>query len=100
MACGAGYTSKPRPAVMIQNDGFSGTLSNGVFPLTSEPISAPILPIPVQPTPENGQPTSHLMVDNVTTAPRGTLGHRIGLLADSDLLRLNPSLLVFPGLAR
>lgn len=40
------------------------------------------------------------MVDNVTTVPRGTLGHRIGLLADSNLLRLNPSLLVFLGLAR
>jgi mRNA interferase MazF len=100
MACGAGYTGKPKPAVMIQNDNFEGTLSIGVFPLTNEPMDAPILRIPVQPPPENGQPTSHLIADNVTTAPCGTLGHRVGLLADSDLLRLNPSLLVFPGLAR
>ncbi len=100
MACGSGYTGKPRPAVMIQNDSFEGTLSIAVFPLTSEPIGAPILRISVQPTPENGLHTSHLMVDNVTTAPCGTLGHRIGLLADSDPLRLNASLLLFPGLAR
>jgi mRNA interferase MazF len=100
MACGSGYTGKPRPAVVIQNDGFSGTLSNAVFPLTNEPISAPILRMPVQPTPENDLHTSHLIVDNLTTAPCGTLGHRIGLLADSDLPRRNPSLLVFPGLVR
>ena len=53
----------------------------------------------MEPTPENGlRQTSRLMVDIVTTVPRGTLGHRIGLLADSNLLRLKPSLLVFLGL--
>jgi mRNA interferase MazF len=85
---------------MIQNDSFEGTLSIAVFPLTNEPISTPILRIPVQPTPENSLHTSHLMVDNVTTVPCGTLGHRIGLLADSDLPQLNTTLPVFPGLAR
>ena len=101
MAGGSGYAGKPRPAVIIQDDGFAETLSIAVCPLTSEPIDAPILRIPVEPTPENGlRKTSRLMMDKVTTVPRGTLGHRIGWLADADLLRLNRSLLVFLGLAR
>ena len=96
-----GYASKPRPAVIIQDDGFSGTLSIAVCPLTSEPVEAPILRILVEPTPENGlRNTSRLMVDKVTTVPKSRLAQRIGQLADDDLLRLNRSLLVFLGLAR
>jgi mRNA interferase MazF len=101
MAGGDGYASKPKPAVIIQDDGFSETLSIAVCPLTSEPVEAPILRLLVEPTPENGlRNTSRLMVDKVTTVPKSRLGQRIGCLADDDLLRLNRSLLVFLGLAR
>jgi mRNA interferase MazF len=101
MAGGSGYASKPGPAVIIQDDGFSETLSIAVCPLTSEPVEAPILRLLVEPTPENGlRNTSRLMVDKVTTVPKSRLGQRIGCLADHDLLRLNRSLLVFLGLAR
>ncbi|MEI6359510.1 MAG: type II toxin-antitoxin system PemK/MazF family toxin [Synechococcus sp. ELA619] len=101
MAGGPGYASKPRPAVVIQDECFSETLSIAVCPLTSEPVEAPILRLLVEPTPENGlRNTSRLMVDKVTTVPKSRLGQRIGQLADDDLLRLNRSLLVFLGLAR
>jgi len=101
MAGGPGYASMPRHAVVIQDDGFSETLSIAVCPLTTEPVEAPILRLLVEPTPENGlRNTSRLMVDKVTTVPKSRLGHRIGQLADDDLLRLNRSLLVFLGLAR
>jgi mRNA interferase MazF len=101
MAGGPGYASKPRPAVIIQDDGFSETLSIAVCPLTSEPVEAPILRLLVEPTPENGlRNTSRLMVDKLTTVPKSRLGQRIGCLTDDDLLRLNRSLLVFLGLAR
>ena len=87
--------------MVIQDDGFSETLSIAVCPLTSEPVEAPILRLLVEPTPENGlRNTSRLMVDKVTTVPKSRLGQRIGQLADDDLLRLNRSLLVFLGLAR
>ena len=87
--------------MVIQDDGFSETLSIAVCPLTSEPVEAPILRLLVEPTPENGlRNTSRLMVDKVTTVQRSRLGQRIGQLADDDLLRLNRSLLVFLGLAR
>jgi mRNA interferase MazF len=101
MAGGPGYASKPRPAVIIQEDGFTETLSIAVCPLTSQPIEAPMLRIKVAPSPENGlRAASRLMVDKVTTVPKSRLGQRIGRLADDDLLRLNRSLLVFLGLAR
>ena len=101
MAGGPSYASKPRPAVIIQDDGFSETLSIAVCPLTSEPVEAPILRLLVEPTPENGlRNPSRLMVDKVTTVAKSRLGQRIGHLADDDLLRLNRSLLVFLGLAR
>ena len=100
MAGGPGYASKPRPAVIIQEDGFTETLSIAVCPLTSQPIEAPMLRIQVAPSPENGlRAASRLMVDKVTTVPKSRLGQRIGRLADDDLLRLNRSLLVFLGLA-
>ena len=101
IAGGPGYASKPRPAVIIQDDGFSETLSIAVCPLTSEPIEAPILRLLVEPTPENGlRNTSRLMVDKVSTVPKSRLGQKIGQLSDADLIRLNRSLLVFLGLAR
>ena len=87
--------------MIIQDDGFSETLSIAVCPLTSEPVEAPILRLLVEPTPENGlRNTSRLMVDKVITVPKSRLGQRIGCLANDDLLRLNRSLLVFLGLAR
>jgi mRNA interferase MazF len=101
MAGGPGYASKPRPAVIIQDDCFPETLSIAVCPLTSQPTEAPILRVLVEPSPENGlRETSRLMVDKVTTVPRSRLGQCIGCLADDDLLRLNRSMLVFLGLAR
>ena len=101
MAGGPGYASKPRPAVIIQEDGFTETLSIAVCTLTSQPIEAPMLRIQVAPSPENGlRVASRLMVDKVTTVPKSRLGQCIGRLADDDLLRLNRSLLVFLGLAR
>ena len=101
MAGGPGYASKPRSAVIIQDDCFPETLSIAVCPLTSQPTEAPILRVLVEPSPENGlRETSRLMVDKVTTVPRSRLGQCIGCLADDDLLRLNRSMLVFLGLAR
>ena len=87
--------------MIIQEDGFTETLSIAVCPLTSQPIEAPMLRIQVAPSPENGlRAATSLMVDKVTTVPKSRLGQRIGRLADVDLLRLNRSLLVFLGLAR
>ena len=101
VAGGAEYAGKPRPAVIVQDDSFDATASITICAFTSDPIEAPLLRIPVQPNERNGLlAPSSLMVDKVTTVPRGKLGSRIGRLDDEDMVRVNQALLVFLGLAR
>lgn len=94
------YAGKPRPVVIIQDDRFDATASVTVCPLTTNPVEAPLIRIPIDPSPLNGlgQP-SKLMVDKITTMPRGSLRDRLGRLPEDDLVRLNRALIVFLGLA-
>ncbi len=94
------YSGKPRPVVILQDDRFDATASITVCPFTTNPVVAPLLRLPIDPSDENGldQP-SQLMVDKVTTVPRSSLGDRLGRLRDEELVALNRSLIVFLGLA-
>ena len=94
------YTGKPRPVVVLQDDRFDATASITVCPFTTNPVEAPLVRLPIEPSDENGldQP-SQLMVDKVTTVPRSSLGQRLGRLRDDELVALNRSLIVFLGLA-
>lgn len=101
MAGGSGYAGKPRPVLIVQDDAFAERDSVTVCLITTDPADLPAFRIPVEPTADNGlRAASRLMADKVTTVQRSRLGHRIGQLADDDLLRLNRSLLVYLGLAR
>ena len=94
------YTGKPRPVVVIQDDRFDATASITVCPLTTNPVDAPLIRIPIDSTDDNGlEQRSSLMVDKVTTIPKSSLGDRLGQLRDEELLQLNRSLIVFLGLA-
>lgn len=44
---GGVYASKPRPAVLLQDDRFDGTDSVTVCPLTTTSVSAPLLRMPL-----------------------------------------------------
>jgi mRNA interferase MazF len=94
------YTGKPRPVVMLQDDRFDATASVTVCPFTTNPVEAPLLRLPIDPSEDNGlEQPSQLMVDKVTTVPRSSLGERLGKLRDEELVALNRSLIVFLGLA-
>ena len=94
------YTGQPRPVVILQDDRFDATASITVCPFTTNPVEAPLLRLPVQPSTENGLDLpSWLMVDKITTVPRASLGERLGRLRDEELITLNRSLIVFLGLA-
>jgi mRNA interferase MazF len=94
------YTGKPRPVVILQDDRFDATASVTVCPFTTNPVDAPLLRLPIDPSEDNGlEQPSQLMVDKVTTVPRSSLGERLGNLRDEELLALNRSLIVFLGLA-
>ena len=99
-AAGTGYTGKPRPVVIIQDDRFDATDSVTVCALTTDPTEAPLIRLPIVPDEQNGfREAGSLMVDKITTVPRSKLGERIGRLGDRDMIRLGRAVVVFFGLA-
>jgi mRNA interferase MazF len=93
------YTSKPRPAVVVQSDLFYATGSVTVAPLTSEAVDAPLLRLRLEPS--DSLPlseASHIMVDKLTTIRRDRVGRVIGHLSRDDVVRLDRALVVFLGL--
>ncbi len=100
VAGGNGYTGKPRPVVIIQDDSFDATHSITVCAFTTNETDAPLFRLAVQPSEHNGlRAACRLMVDKIATVPRTKIGARIGRLGDEDILRLNQAILVFLGLA-
>jgi len=100
MVSGKGYAGKPRPAVILQDDGFDATDSITLCALTTDSTSAPLFRLPVTPSAQNGlRAPCSLMVDKIVTVPRSKLGARMGRLDDDDVVRLNRAVLVFLGLA-
>lgn len=96
----SGYAGKPRPAVIIQNDAFDATDSVTVCLLSTTEVDAPLIRLPVEPTPLNGlQQKSYLMVYKIVTVRRSQIGQRVGELGPEDMVRLNRAILVFLGLA-
>lgn len=97
---GGVYASKPRPALVIQDDRYDATDSVTVLPLTSHLVEAPLLRIPVQPSELSGlQRESQVMIDKLTTVRRFNVQSRIGRLAPSQLAEVERALLVFLGIA-
>jgi mRNA interferase MazF len=94
------YSGKPRPVVIVQDDRFDATASVTVCPLTTNPVDVPLFRLPVEPSEANGlNELSFLMVDKVTTMPRGNLREHLGRLGDNHVVQLNRALIVFFGLA-
>lgn len=97
---GRAYTGKLRPVVTLQDDRFDATASVTVCAFTTDPTSAPLFRLVVQPSERNGlKEACRLMVDKITTVPKARVGRQIGRLDDEDLVRLNRAALVFLGFA-
>jgi mRNA interferase MazF len=100
VAGGKDYAGKPRPVVIVQENGFDATESITVCAFTTDETDAPLFRLAIEPNERNGlRATCRLMVDKVTTVPKSKLGARVGRLDDEDILRLNQAMLVFLGLA-
>jgi mRNA interferase MazF len=97
---GGGYTGKPRPVVIVQDDRFDMTASVTVCAFTTNAADAPLLRLRVEPDAQNGlnEPSS-LMVDKLTTVPKKQLGKHLGRIGDDEIVRLNRAMLVFLGIA-
>lgn len=97
---GGVYASKPRPALIIQDDRFDATDSVTVLPLTTAAVSAPLLRIPVTPSAMTGiREDSAVMVDKPTTVRRANVGERLGRIPAAQMVEVERALMVFLGLA-
>ena len=97
---GGAYTGKPRPVVILQDDRFDATASITVCAFTTDPTTAPLFRLKIEPNERNGLNVAcRLMVDKITTVPKARIGTQLGRLDDEDIVRLNRSVLVFLGFA-
>lgn len=100
VAARGAYTGKPRPAVLVQDDRIDAIRSVTTCAMTTDPTDAPLFRLEIQPDQRTGlNEPSPLMVDNLTTVPKASLGTRLGRLGEEGLLRLNRAVVVFLGLA-
>ena len=98
---GGVYSSKPRPAVIIQDDAFSETNSVTVAPLTTTLLDAPLLRLRVMMIAEAGVANdSDVMVDKITTVRRSHVGQKLGRLTNEQMVELERLLMTFLGMAR
>jgi mRNA interferase MazF len=99
VAGGPDYTGKPRPAVILQNDAFSGLDSVTFAGITTDRRGAAFRP-PLRPSESNGLlAESWVMVDKITSVPRRKAGYLIGLLSDDEMASLEVAVILFLGLA-
>jgi mRNA interferase MazF len=95
----AGDYGKRRPALVIQDDGFSGLESLTMLRLTSDLRNWPLFRIEVEPTRANGlRERSHIMIDKAISVPRTRIGHRIGYVDTATMRRVDRALARFLGL--
>lgn len=97
---GGVYASKPRPALIVQDDRFGATDSVTVLPLTTVAVDAPLLRIPVPVDSTTGlRQDSFIMVDKLTTVRRSNVQEHVGRIPAALLVEVERSLMVFLGLA-
>lgn len=95
---GGVYASKPRPALVVQDDRFDATDSVTVCPFTTTEVDAPLLRVPVLASEANGLGhDSYLMVDQTTTVRRSNARTVLGRLEATTLVEFERRLLVFLG---
>ena len=100
LVAGDVYPSKPRPALLIQDDRFDGTDSITVCPFTSTEVPAPLLRVRISPDEMNGlDSASWIMVDKLTTVRRAHVTQRMGRLSSTQVVDVERLLMVFLGLA-
>ena len=74
-----GDYGKPRPALVIQSDRFEDTGTVTVLLMSGTLVSAPLIRVTVEPTPENGLSNpSQVMVDKAMSMRRDKLGRAFG----------------------
>jgi mRNA interferase MazF len=95
-----GDFGKPRPALVIQADGYPATATVTVLLLSGTRIDAPMIRLDVDPGPDNGlRKPSQVMVDKAMTVRRERMSDPFGHLDEDTMLAVTRSLALFLGIA-
>lgn len=81
------YTSKPRPALVVQDDLFNDThASVTLCPISSEVVDAPLFRVSL---PANHRTSlmapSQVMIDKVVSVPRDAIGRTVGRCSAAEM---------------
>lgn len=97
---GGVYATKPRPALILQEDLFADTDSVTVLPLTSKCLDAPLLRYHLDADSALGlERDSDVMIDKTTTVRRTNVMQRIGKLSGQQMIEIERLVATFLGLA-
>jgi mRNA interferase MazF len=99
---GGVYATKPRPAVIVQDDLFDATSSVIVAPMSSTLLDAPLMRIRI--VGGGGRLSgldhdSEVMIDKLTTVKRSNVHTRVGRLTAEQLVEVERAMMAFIGLA-
>lgn len=98
---GGVYATRPRPALILQDDAFTETNSVTVAPLTTRLLDAPLMRIRVAAGGFGGlEHESDIMVDKLATVRRSNVISRVGRLDTKQLVSVERAVMAFLGLAR
>ena len=96
-----GDFGKPRPALVLQSDVFSGIHATVTVALiSSEIVQAPIFRLDIEPNETNGlSRPSQVQIDKIMSIRCEKIGSVIGELNDVMMVRVNRALALWLGLA-
>ena len=101
VASGSGLAGKPRPALVIQDDGFADLSTVAVLLFTTHEQTHPLLRPEYISTPQNGlREASRLMVHAPTTVRRDEIGKRVGAFTSAEMSNVDHLLLLLLGFVR
>lgn len=94
------YTSKPRPAVVVQTDLFTPThASVSVCLITSDCVDAPLFRVTLPSGDRTGlSTTSQVMVDKIVSVPRGAIVREVGRCDHDEIAAIDDALRLWLGL--
>jgi len=96
---GAGYASKPRPALIVQDDRYR-LESLTVLLLTSTLLDAPLFRVRVPADEQTGLARdSDVMVDKIMTVRRDNVREQVGEVTSATMIAVERRLMAFLGVA-
>ncbi len=100
---GGVYSTKPRPAVIVQDDLFDATSSVTVAPMSRTLLDAPLMRIRIARGEGRLSGLDHdsdVMIDKLTTVKRSNVHVRVGRLTVEQVIEVERAMMAFLGLAR